>query len=267
MTRFVLKAEPPVRLALDGLIPERIGSLSLAEIERLPLAVGNRHERVGDWFRVERRDAGAIEIEGDGHRLDRIGAGMSAGSIVVRGSAGAYLGLSMRGGSVLVAGVAGYGAATDLRGGSLRVEGDAGDALGGSLPGAGSGMRGGLVVVTGSAGAQAGQRLRRGLIVVLGAAGDVCGAGMVAGTIVVGRHVGRRPGIAMRRGSIVALEGAGRLSPTFGDCGVHELPWLRVLARHLVELGLETVARRLGPLRRWAGDAAVGGRGELLLAP
>ena len=264
MTRLALKEEPPVRLALDGLIPERLAGLAPAEVERLPLALGNRRQRVGDWFRVTASDGETLELEGDCRRLDRIGAGMSGGALSIRGDAGAYLGIGMSGGTIAVSGAAGYGAATDMRGGTLRIAGDAGDAIGGALPGALGGMRGGTVLVAGRAGDEAGRHLRRGLIVIGGAAGTACGTEMVAGTIVVAGSLGARAGTAMRRGSVIALGGATRIGATFADCGVHDLVFLRLLARHLATLGLGALARRLGPLRRWMGDAAVGGRGELL---
>jgi formylmethanofuran dehydrogenase subunit C len=265
MTRLVLKAEPPARLAVDGLMPERLAGLSPAEIERLPLALGNRRQCVADWFRVEATDDAVIEIEGDCRRLDKIGGGMGAGTLNIHGDVGAYLGIGLSGGTIAVTGAAGYGAATDMRGGTLRIAGDAGDALGGALPGAPGGMRGGAVLVAGRAGAEAGRRLRRGLIVVGGDAGVACGAEMVAGTLVIGGGIGPLAGAAMRRGSIIALGGAARIGATFADAGVHDLIFLRLLARHLAALGLGTLAARLGPLRRWTGDAAVGGSGEMLV--
>ncbi len=267
MTRLSLKAEPPTRLALDGLLPERLAGLSTAEIERLPLLVGNRREAVGDWFNVEPGDPARLEIAGDCGRLDRIGAGMSSGGISVSGNAGAYLGIGMSGGTLSVSGAVGFGAATDLRGGTVQIGADAGDGLGGSLPGATGGMRGGTVIVAGNAGAQPGHRLRRGLIVVSGNAGPGCGAEMIAGTIVLGGSTGILAGAAMRRGSIIALGGTARIAPTFGDSGVHELLILKLLAQHLARIGLGALAARLGPLRRWLGDAAVAGRGELLVTP
>ncbi len=239
MTRLVLKAEPPVRLAVDGLIPERLAGLSPAEIERLPLALGNRRQCVADWFRIEATDDAAVEIEGDCRRLDKIGGGMGGGTLHIRGDVGAYLGIGLSGGTIAVAGAAGYGAATD--------------------------MRGGTVLMAGRAGAETGRRLRRGLVIVGGDAGAACGAEMVAGTIVIGGGTGTLAGAAMRRGSIIALGGALRVGATFADCGVHDLIFLRLLARHLTALGLGSLAARLGPLRRWMGDAAVGGTGELLV--
>jgi formylmethanofuran dehydrogenase subunit C len=266
MTRLTLKGEPTLRLAADALIPERLAGRAAGEIERLPLAMGRTAGAVGDWFRVA--DGGEADLEFDGPcgRLDRIGAGMSTGSISIRGDAGAYLGLGMRGGRITVAGSAGFGAATDLRGGMLSITGRAGDGLGGALPGASGGMRDGVVIVAGDAGDAAGAALRRGLVIIAGSAGAGCGAEMLAGTIVVGGAVGAYAGAAMRRGSIIALGGAERIGAGFADGGVHDLVFLRLLARQLDALGLGALARRMGPLRRFAGDAAVAGRGELLVA-
>lgn len=267
MTRLILKEDLPVRISAETLIPERLAGLSAAEIERLPLAVGNRRAAVGDWFRVEADDPARLVVEGPCGRVDHIGAGMSTGAITVEGDAGAYVGLGMRGGELLVTGHAGHGAGTDLRGGTIRIRGNAGDAVGGSLPGAAAGMRGGTVVIAGSSGAQTGQRLKRGLIAVGGDVGPLCGAEMIAGTVVVGRIVGANPGVAMKRGTIIALGGAAMIGPTFADCGVHDLVILKLLARHLVGTGLAALAQHFAPFRRWAGDAAVAGKGEILVPP
>ena len=147
----------------------------------------------------------------------------------------------------------------------LRISGNAADGLAGALPGAVRGMNGGTVLLGGYAGAAVGQRLRRGLVVIGGAVGAVCGSEMIAGTIVIGGRLGADAGIAMRRGSIIALGGIDRIGPTFVDCGVHDLVWLRLLRRHLEALGQVALAERVQSLQRFAGDAAVAGRGELLV--
>ena len=267
MMRFEVKDELPVRVSAAGLIPERLSGLSVGDIERLPLSLGNRRERVGDWFRVQIGDPTRVVFEGRCGRLDHIGADMNSGTVTVEGDAGAYLGLGMRGGEIAVAGAAGYGAATDMRGGVIRIRGSAGDAVGGSVAGAAAGMRGGAVLIAGNAGAQVGQRLKRGLIVVSGDVGPLCGAEMIAGTVVTGGTVGANPGVAMRRGTIIALGRAAMIGPTFADCGVHDLVILKLLARHLVAAGAGSLASRFVPFRRWAGDAAVAGKGEILVPP
>lgn len=265
MTRFVVKENPPVRISAESLIPERLAGLSAGEIEKLPLIVGNRTDHVGDWFRVEAGKADGIAFEGPAERLDRIGGGMRSGSIVVHGNAGAYVGIGMKGGEVTVTGSAGYGVAADLQDGTIRIGGDAGSGLGGALPGVAGGMKGGTVIVAGNAGDQAGQRLRRGLVIIGGEAGASCGSGMIAGTIVVGGKLGAYAGAGLVRGSIISLGGTDSIIPTFADCGVHDLVFIRLLARHLTSLGQSTLAARLGPLRRYAGDTAVDGKGEILL--
>jgi formylmethanofuran dehydrogenase subunit C len=267
--RLALKSRPPTRLALDGIIPERLAGLSEVEIARLPLGLGNREGSLGDWFTVEGA-AGEEErlvIADACDRLDRIGAGMTRGAIAVAGDVGAYAGLAMVGGTLAIDGSAGHGVAVAMQGGEIRIGGNVGDQLGGALPGERTGMREGRVVVAGSAGSGVGDRMHRGFIAVGGAAGSFCGARMAAGTIVVGGALGAHPGIAMRRGTIVALDGAPPVPASFAESGVHELAFARLLARALTGTGLDRLAPRLARLRRWAGDLAEGGRGEILAPP
>jgi formylmethanofuran dehydrogenase subunit C len=269
MIRLTLRSPPPRRLSLDGIAPEKLAALSEGEIARLPLGAERHAGTIGDWFVIDRSTASddRLVLAADCDRLDEVGGGMRRGEIVVEGSVGAYAGLGMTGGSLVIAGSAGHGAATAMHGGMLRIHGDVGDALGGALPGEGFGMREGVVIVGGSAASGAGDRMRRGLIVIAGAAGPFCGARLWAGTIVVGGRIGDHCGIAMRRGSLFALGGAARISPSFADCGAHELSFARLLARMLAGYGLKEIAERFGRLRRWAGDLAVGGKGEILAPP
>jgi formylmethanofuran dehydrogenase subunit C len=266
MIRLALKGEPPFRLSLDGMTPRRLAALSAAEIERLPLYQGNRQGQLADWFAITVTASAEdrLVIAGGSQRLDDVGGGMESGEIVVEGDVGARAGLAMVGGRLAIAGSAGFGAATAMRGGELSIGGDAGDQLGGALPGEGFGMRDGIVIVAGNAGSGAGDRMQRGLVVVGGAAGPFCASRLFAGTIVVGGALGAHPGIAMRRGSLVALGRPTHPPPNFADCGIHELVFQRLLAHFLAGRGLRALADRVGPLRRWFGDPAVGGKGEIL---
>lgn len=265
MIRLRLKSGLQSRLSLEGILPEKLAGLPASEIARLKLRDGNRDAGLGEWFDIDVAEGveDRLEIDGGGDRLDAIGAGMSTGEIVVEGNAGASAGLAMTGGRLAIAGSAGHGAATAMRGGEIRIGGDAGDQLGGALPGEGSGMSDGTVIVAGSAGRGVGDRLRRGLIIVAGSVGPFCGARMVAGSIIVGGALGDHPGLAMRRGSIVALGAVTRLPPSFADCGVHDLGVQRLLAQLLVRHGFLELAQRLVPLRRWFGDLAERGKGEI----
>ena len=132
------------------------------------------------------------------------------------------------------------------------------------MPGAG-GMSGGAILLGGSCGPQAGQRMRKGLIVVGGDAGPHAAFGMRGGTIVVHGACAPEPASSMRRGTLYLAGTPERLLPTFADDGEHELLWLRLLERHLRELG-GTPALPSRKVRRWAGDLADLGKGELLVA-
>jgi len=269
MIRLTLRARPPLRLSLRAFVPERLAGLSAGSIAREPLRQGNRRGVLGDWLRVEICDGpeDRLVIADADDRLDDIGAGMTRGELVVEGDVGARAGVGMSGGRISIEGSAGVGAGTAMSGGELRIAGDAGDHLGTALPGERQGMRDGMVIVEGSAGAGVGDRLRRGLIVVRGAVGPFCGARMGAGTIVVGGEVGAGAGAAMRRGTLVVAGKPMVPLPGFADCGLHELTVQRLLARVLAEHGIGELAGRVQALRRWQGDLAVGGRGEILTTP
>jgi formylmethanofuran dehydrogenase subunit C len=269
MIRLTLRARPPVRLSLRGLIPERLAGLSADAIARLPLRRGNRGGELGDCFAVDKsgeaEDRLVIAAEGD--RLDDVGAEMTCGELVVEGDVGGRAGLEMRGGLIIVQGSAGFGAATAMKGGALRIAGDAGDSMGGALPGEREGMRGGTVVIEGNAGASVGDRMRLGLIAIAGSVGPFCAARMNAGTIVIGGEVGPGAGAAMRRGTLVAPQANLSALPGFADSGVHDVTALRLIARALIRHQLTEVASRLSGLRHWQGDAAVGGKGEIWSQP
>jgi formylmethanofuran dehydrogenase subunit C len=88
---------------------------------------------------------------------------------------------------------------------------------------------------------------------------------MIAGTLVLRRGAGRLPGYLMRRGTIVLGERCDELSPTFVDCGPHDLVALRLMAAFVREHSAAAAAFR-PPLRRLAGDMAVLGKGEIFAA-
>lgn len=260
---LTLRAVPDQRLDLSVLLPHRLAGLSAAEIERLEVQTTRERVTVGDVFRVTTGEADSIRIEGSCERLDRIGEGMTGGEIRVDGSVGARAGRRMAGGRLIIHGNTGPWAASGMTGGAIEIIGHAGERLGGPLPGEAAGMRGGTVVVRGNAAARAGDRLRRGLILVEGHAGPYAGSRMIAGTLIIGGRAGALPGYLMRRGTIVLAQGCEQLSPTFVDCGVHDLVALRLIADHVRRIGarIRSLSRR--PLRRLAGDMAVLGKGEI----
>ena len=105
-------------------------------------------------------------------------------------------------------------------------------------------MKGGVLTIGGNAGPLVGERMRRGLVIVGGDAGDYAGGRMIAGTILFKREVGRGAGYGLRRGSLIFLEEPNDLLPTFGDCGVLEFDYLRLLERWLRDAGKRRQPRR-----------------------
>lgn len=263
---FTLLAQPPERLDLSPLTPERLAGMSRREMGRIRLGRSKRASSVGDIFRVSGNDAGTIVFEGGSTRFDRVAEGLAEGSVRVLGDAGAEAGRLMRGGRLAIEGSAGPHAGSGMAGGRIEISGDAGDHLGGPLAGEIAGMRGGELIVRGRAGAFAGDRMRRGLIVVLKSSGDYAGARMIAGTLAVAGGTGRMPGALMRRGSILLDRPPEHPSPSFVECGAPDNVFAMVLDRYLMA---EHILKRplLGRApRRLGGDNAVLGKGEILFA-
>jgi formylmethanofuran dehydrogenase subunit C len=258
---LTLHQRPAQRLDLSPLLPHLLAGKSTDEIARIELQTTRERVTVGDAFRLRMGDAQHIRFEGACDRLDRVGAGLSAGEIEVAGDVGIQAGRLMTGGRLMIRGSAGHWTASGMKGGAIEITGSAGDYVGGPLAGEVAGMRGGLVIVRGNVGAQAADRLRRGMIIVEGDAGEYSGSRMIAGTLIIRRKAGALPGYLMKRGTIVLGEGA--LSPTFADCGVHRLVAMRLVAGYLKPYSKPVSALLRGPLRRFAGDMAVLGNGEI----
>lgn len=262
---FSLKAAPARRLDLSPLTPDRLRDLKQKEILGLALETEAEPLLVDDVFEVKGSDAAEIRFEGGSARFDLIGHAMSSGSIQVFGDVGYLAGRHLRGGHIAVNGDAGALLGSQMAGGRITLSGNAGASVGGPLSGELSGMSGGLIVIGGKAGERAGGRMRRGMIVVSGPSGDYAGTGMIAGTLVLLGKTGHLPGYLMRRGTIVLGRGAQSLSPSFADCGPHELAFAALLGSRLVELEVKTGKLFKSPLRRYAGDLAALGKGEILL--
>ncbi len=243
---LTLRGELRETIDVAGLTPDRLSSLGEAEISALPVWVGQRQAAVGDFFSVRGERALRVAIEGDLRRAQGVAHGMSAGELIVEGSAG-------------------DGFAAGLRGGSIVLRGNAGDRVGGAAPGASKGMTGGEIIVTGSAGARAGERMRRGLIVVGGDAGDHAAHAIIAGTVVVLGRTGANAGRGNKRGSIVAVGGI-EVPATYRYACTYDPIYLRLLfndlrRRHQLAFDDGVIG---GPYRRYCGDAGEPGKGEIL---
>lgn len=242
---------PPIDMT--GVLPERLadgfdggGREALAG---LMLVRGRHRHRLDTLFTLQDGGpSGALILRPGGIVLDGVGAGMTAGEILVEGNCGAF-------------------AAAEMAGGRLRIAGDAGDFLGAPLAGGTRGMSGGSVVVGGNAGDRVGERMRRGLIAVQGRVGSLCGARMIAGTIVVGAACGPGLGQAMRRGSILLSQAPEAVPSGFVDGGMNDWLFLELMRKELMDegawpAGFPATGTRA---RRLVGDRSVEGIGEVLI--
>jgi formylmethanofuran dehydrogenase subunit C len=262
---LTLRRRPEQRLDLSPLVPHRLAGKGADEIGKIALQTTRTPVTVADIFGLRMGDTAQIRIEGSGDRLDRIGHGMTDGEIVVEGDVGAKAGRLMSGGRLVIRGHAGPWAGSAMTGGTIDILRTAGDHLGGPFGGETVGMRGGVIVARGGAGDRVADRMRRGTIVIEGPCGAYAGSRMIAGTLVLLRRAGPLPGYLMKRGTIVLGAGSDELSPTFIDCGIHALVAMRLLSDFVGAYSRRAGAWLRRPLRRYAGDMAVLGKGEIFI--
>jgi formylmethanofuran dehydrogenase subunit C len=265
-----LKTQPKLRLDLRGVNPAALAELSPREIERLMLPCGNRLTPLGEWFSVQLLEAHGTDllIEGDLSQVDRVGWQLVSGHVTVQGSVGDYLGTAMTGGHVTVHGSAGVLAACEMAGGHLTVNGDVGDFAASTMPGSMDGMRGGQLVVHGNAGNRLADRMRRGTVVVHGSVGDFAASRIVAGTVAIAGGCGAHPAWGMRRGSLVLATHDEQQRPqpsaTFVPAVADAAVFWQLLARDLAPHGGAFAGLPARPIRRWLGDLATDGKGEMI---
>ncbi len=261
---FALKAKPSQRLDLSPLLPHLLAGKSVGEIAAIDLATTREKIAVGDVFTIRAGAAEDIRFDGGSERFDGIGCGLQSGRISVGGDVGMEAGRKMSGGELVVTGDAGPFAGSCMSGGRIEIGGNAGDFLAGPREGEMLGMSGGVLVVRGSVGLRPGDRLRRGTIIIEGDTGDCPGSRMVAGTLVVLGRCGAHPGYLMKRGTI-ALAKPPVLGVTFVDSGLFASSFPGLFSRLL-----QTESRGAGklfkaPLRRFSGDMAALGKGEIFV--
>jgi formylmethanofuran dehydrogenase subunit C len=222
------------------------GALQPAELARRPVRMNGRSGPLGDLFDLSGKPGGRIRFEGDLRRADRLAAALTEGWVTVDGNAGDEVGLGMSGGTIV-------------------VQGSAGARAGAAAPEARRGMSGGELVILRNAGPDAGARMRRGLLAVGGRAGPYAGATMIAGTVVILGKAEPGTGLWSKRGSIVALSDIP-IPPTYRYACTYQPTVLRLALARLRDVhGLPIKARHLnGMYRRYSGDLADLGRGEIL---
>ena len=261
---LTLKTVPPQHVDMSPLIPNQLAGKTLSEIGAILLQSGNQKLRTDALFDIAGDDNSNLIIQNSCKQLDYIGAQLKEGSITIHGDAGAYLGLQMKAGTISLHGNALAFAACGMAGGLLDIHGNTGDFLGGALPGDRKGMKGGTVLVSGDAGDRVGDQMRRGLILIEGNAGSYCASRMLAGTIGVAGNVGDFVGFGMRRGTLLLLKSPA-LHATIQDCGSHSLPFLSLMFKSFRGLHSRFAQLQNNRVRRFSGDLANDGKGEILI--
>lgn len=257
-----------VPVEVEGIVPEALRALSIAEISRLPVFHGNQSSVLADFFRVSGDPAdGHIVWEGDLSGVHWIGAKMSDGVISIVGNAGRHLGSEMSGGEIHVSGNAGDWVGGEMHGGLIDVRGRAGHLVGAAYRGSARGMTGGTILVHGEVGNELGLTMRRGLIAVGGPAGDLAGFNMLAGSILFLGDVGIRHGAGMKRGTLAFLgDHPPELLPTFRKACRFRPEMLSLIFRQLRTHGFPLSEELFSStVDLYNGDLVAGGRGEILI--
>ena len=265
MITLTLKEPPPVPLEAEMLSPDVTLPLANDAVRALRVYLGKRRCRVDDFFAVEGASSDELEIRGDAGKVKWIGRGMTRGRVNIVGNAGMHLGAYMQGGAIAVSGNVSDWLGAEMTGGFIRIHGNAGGQIGAAYRGSLTGMRDGTIIIDGSAGLEVGMRMKRGTIAVAGSVKDFCGLEMRGGTIVTRGGAELRTGAWMVRGTIVSLAPL-QLLPTFSYASTDSPTFLRVYARHLDTLGFTIpYDDQRGAYRRYTGDSAVPGKGEILV--
>lgn len=245
--RLTLRGPLRDRVDVRGLAWAALPGMTASAMAQQPVWVEGRGQLpLGEVFEVAGGPGPCLRFIGDLSLVDGIGAGLAAGEVVVEGNAGSCVGGRMTGGLI-------------------EIRGDVGPRAGGAEAGAKRGMQGGEIIVRGSADREAGIGMRRGLVVVQGRAGHHAGRGMLAGSVLVFGALAEEPGLFSRRGSIVAF-GPHVVPATYRYACTYRPPHLRVTLSYLqARRGVPVTAEQLaGPYRRYSGDLAELGAGEIL---
>jgi formylmethanofuran dehydrogenase subunit C len=228
--------------------PDLFAGKTLDQIAKISVYEGNTKRALSDLFNIEGSPGSQaadtlISLEGDLSKVRRVGEGMTAGKIVIKGDVGHYVGFAMKGGVIEVRGNAGLWLGGKMRGGEIMVLGSAGDCVGGSLRGEapGKGMKKGTIVIHGDAGAEVGRGMGGGSILVYGNVGPLPGVDMRGGAIGVKGGCEGKPGARMAGGRVVI---GGRVPSVLPSFYIDEV-------RESIKVGPEKL---VGPFYVFVGD-------------
>lgn len=251
------KLQPKISIEAEVISPDSFAGKKAVEIAELPVWRGSRKCKLGEFFNVK-GDATTtandvqVTIAGEVPRTKYIGAKMTTGEIVIKGSVDMHIGSQMEGGRITVEGDVDAFAGAAMRGGEILIRGNAGAYLGSAYRGDWRGMRGGRITVEGNAGSEVGTWMRGGLIIIKGNVGAFTGVHMQSGTIVIEGNPGPRLGAQMSGGIIIVLGKAEELLPSFS------------YKETVPEVKVEEKVFK-GPFLAYVGDLAEGGGGQLFL--
>ncbi|KCZ72276.1 formylmethanofuran dehydrogenase, subunit C [Candidatus Methanoperedens nitroreducens] len=243
------RMEIMISVEAENISPDRFAGRTEKEIQSLEVWMGNRRTTIGELFSVKVEGEGGsaaadteIIMEGDFSRVKRIGEGMTAGSIMIKGNVDMHLGAKMSGGKITVAGNADSWAGREMKGGEIIIEGDAGYYLGSGYRGETCGMRGGKITVLGNALDFVGEHMCGGEIVVKGNAGLLPGLSNNGGKIIIGGSTSR-PGSEMAKGTIIINGAVDEMMPVYRQEGTEVVDGVTY--------------------RKYTGDVVVNGKGLL----
>ncbi len=263
---FSLIDSPEHTVNVQQLNPTHLQNKPLREIHEISLQLGNRKVQIADLFDISGQDHSRIVIENSNSKLNRLGEGMTEGTLDIVGDAGAFVGREMIGGTIRVTGSVGPFLGYSMRGGLVQVNGNAGDFVGAGKPGSKHGMINGHIIVSGNAGNRLGNRMRRGLISVHGDVGVGAGAEMIAGTILLLGKSAELPGLQMRRGTIICANHPVLQTESFYQQNFHSFGLLKLIQEQFDQttLKINLLDFLSQPKFRYVGDLCFGGMGEIL---
>src|SRR5574337_244249 len=107
MQTVTIKPRKEIRISVEAenISPDKFAGKTEKEIESLEAWMGNQKTTLGELFSVKAEgQAPAADtkllLEGDFSRVKRIGEGMSAGLIMIKGNVDMHVGVKMSGGKI-----------------------------------------------------------------------------------------------------------------------------------------------------------------------
>ncbi len=249
MQTITIKPKKEIRISVEAenITPDKSAGKSEKDIQSIEAYLGNQKTTLGELFSVKVEGSGAaadtkIVMEGNFSRVKRIGEGMTAGLIMIKGNVDMHLGAKMSGGKITLSGNADSWAGREMKGGELIIEGDARYYLGAGYRGETCGMRGGKITVMGNALDFLGEHMCGGEIFVKGNVGILPGLSNNGGKIVIGGNTSR-PGSEMAKGTIIINGAVAEMMPVYKDEGTEAVDGVTY--------------------KKYTGDVIVGGKGVL----